>query len=85
MSASLPEGVFHLLTADDDVAGKEVGYVVRSGRSLVAFEVKTGARRATLSGLAEFAKAFHPDRTLLVGADGIPLAVFLSEPAESWL
>lgn len=65
--------------------GKEVDYVVRSGRSLVAFEVQTGARQATLSGLAEFAKAFHPDRTLLVGADGIPLADFLSEPAESWL
>ncbi len=65
--------------------GKEVDYVVRSGRSLVALEVKSGARRAAPSGLAEFAKAFHPDRTLLVGADGIPLAVFLSESAESWL
>ena len=51
---------------------------------MVAFEVKSGTRRATPSGLAEFAKAFHPDRTLLVGADGIPLAEFLAEPVESW-
>jgi predicted AAA+ superfamily ATPase len=65
--------------------GKEVDYVVRSGRSLAAFEVKSGARRSTPSGLAEFAKAFHPDRTLLVGTDGIPLAEFLAEPVESWL
>lgn len=41
--------------------GKEVDYVIRSGRSLVAFEVKSGTRRATPSGLAEFAKAFHPE------------------------
>jgi uncharacterized protein len=59
--------------------------VVRSGRSLAAIEVKTGVRRATLSGLAEFTKTFHLDRTLLVGEDGIPLAGFLSEPIESWL
>ena len=65
--------------------GKEVDYVIRSGRSVVALEVKSGAQRATPSGLAEFAKAFHPDRTLLVGTDGIPLANFLSEPVESWL
>ncbi|MGH3772506.1 MAG: hypothetical protein ACRDRW_14115 [Pseudonocardiaceae bacterium] len=51
----------------------------------MAFEVKSGARRAAPSGLAEFAKEFHSDRTLLVGADGISLTVFLSEPVESWL
>jgi hypothetical protein len=44
----------------------------------VAVEVKS-------SGLAEFAKAFQCDRTLLVGSGGIPLAEFLSEPVESWL
>ena len=65
--------------------GKEVDYVVRSGRTLAAFEVKSGARPATPSGLAEFAKAFHPDRTLLLCTDGIPLAEFLAEPVESWL
>jgi uncharacterized protein len=65
--------------------GKEVDYVVRSGRSLAAIEVKTGARWATPSGLAEFTKTFHPDRALLVGENGIPLADFLSEPVESWL
>jgi uncharacterized protein len=62
-----------------------VDYVVRSGRSLVGFEVKTEAHRATRSGLAEFAKTFEPDRALLVGADGIRLEDFLAEPVESWL
>ncbi len=65
--------------------GKEVDFVVRSGRSLVAFEVKSGDGRATRSGLVEFAKLFGPDRTLIVGTDGIPLADFLTEPLESWL
>lgn len=55
----------------------------RPGRSVggSALPVLTGgARRATPSELAEFAKAFHPDRTLVVGEDGISLAA-----VQSWL
>ena len=39
---------------------------------------------ADTSGMAEFEKQFSPIRSLVVGADGIPLNEFLSEPAEHW-
>lgn len=43
-------------------------------------EVKSG--RTRLPGMAAFATAFTPDRTLLVGGDGIAVEEFLSKPAE---
>ena len=50
----------------------------------MAIEVKSGPQRRDTSGMAEFEKQFHPVRTIVVGADGIPLNEFLSEPAERW-
>jgi len=35
--------------------------------------------------MVAFRKAFEPQRTLLVGADGIDLAQFLSRPIEDWI
>jgi hypothetical protein len=35
--------------------------------------------------MAALAKAFPVKRQLLVGAQGIPLADFLSEPATKWM
>ena len=64
---------------------REVDFVVRAGRSLVAIEVKSGRRGDTLPGMAAFAEAFRPTRTLLVGADGIPLEEFLLQPVEHWV
>jgi len=55
--------------------------VVRAGKRLVAIEVKSGRRRDALSGMAAFVEAFQPDRTLLVGSDGIALETFLSRSA----
>jgi hypothetical protein len=63
----------------------EVDFVVRAGRRIVAIEVKSGPRRGRLSGLEAFDSAFHPDRKLLVGGDGIPLESFLERPVEHWL
>jgi predicted AAA+ superfamily ATPase len=63
----------------------EVDFVVRAGRSVTAIEVKSGRRRGRLSGLEAFSAAFHPDRTLLVGGDGIPLESFLERPVELWV
>jgi hypothetical protein len=34
--------------------------------------------------MAAFRKAVEPDRTLMVGADGIDLAQFLSRPIQDW-
>lgn len=64
---------------------REVDFVVRARRRLVAIEVKSVGRRRALHGLATFDAAFHPDRKLLVGADGIALDEFLTRPVEHWL
>ncbi len=64
---------------------REVDFVVRSGRTLTAIEVKSGRTPEALPGLAAFAEAFKPQRTLLVGADGIAIEDFLSRPVEHWL
>ena len=64
---------------------REVDFVVRSGRRLLAIEVKSSRARSALPGLAAFADAFLPQRTLLVGADGVAVEEFLSHPVEHWL
>lgn len=64
---------------------REVDFVIRAGRRVVAIEVKSGRPRAGRSGLDAFAAAFAPDRVLLVGGDGVPLETFLAEPVERWL
>lgn len=64
---------------------REVDFVVRAGRRLVAIEVKSGRAPATLPGLAAFADAFRPQRSLLVGGDGIPVEEFLSRSVEHWM
>ena len=64
---------------------QEVDFVVRAGRTVVAIEVKSSRTPHAFSGLAAFSGAFKPKRTLLIGADGIPLDEFLSRPVEHWL
>ncbi|MFA6107312.1 MAG: ATP-binding protein [Candidatus Latescibacterota bacterium] len=65
--------------------GREVDFVARAGKRLVAIEVKSGRGATALPGLTDFTIAFQPSRTLLVGGDGIPVAEFLAQPAEYWL
>ncbi|MBI5432261.1 MAG: ATP-binding protein [Planctomycetes bacterium] len=64
---------------------REVDFVLRAGKTLVAIEVKSGRARDARPGLAAFSEAFGPKRTLLVGGDGIPLDEFLLRPVEAWL
>lgn len=64
---------------------REVDFVVETGRGLVAIEVKSGRRRDTLPGLEAFSTEFKPRRTLLVGADGVPIEMFLTRPASHWI
>ena len=63
----------------------EVDFVLDHGKTLVAIEVKSGARRVALPGMEAFARLFKPKRQLLVGGQGIPLEEFLSHPAAHWL
>jgi uncharacterized protein len=62
-----------------------VGFVVRTGRTVVAIEVKSGRAPTSFSGLDAFSKTFKPKRTLLVGGDGIALDEFLAKPVKHWL
>jgi predicted AAA+ superfamily ATPase len=64
---------------------REVDFVVRTERRLVAIEVKSGRRRDALPGLAAFGAAHRPARTLLVGGDGISLEEFLGRPVADWV
>jgi hypothetical protein len=64
---------------------REVDFVMRAGRTLVAIEVKSARARHALTGLSAFAEAFKPRRRLLVGGDGVPIEEFLAHPVEEWL
>ena len=63
----------------------DVDFVLERGPHLLAVEVRTGAFRGSPSSLDAFRKRYPRARTLLVGEGGVPLAEFLSEPAEYWL
>lgn len=63
----------------------EVDFVTRRGRTVSAIEVKSGRSRKTHAGLSAFVRAFPRTRTLLVGGEGIPLDVFLTEPPSRWM
>jgi predicted AAA+ superfamily ATPase len=64
---------------------REVDFIVRAGRMVLALEVKSGRSPDSFPGLDEFSRAFKPTRTLIVGGDGITLDEFLTQPVEHWL
>jgi predicted AAA+ superfamily ATPase len=64
---------------------REVDFVVRAGRRVTAIEVKSARARDMQVGMAAFAEAFKPARSLLVGGDGIGLEDFLLRPATHWI
>jgi len=63
----------------------EVDFVLHQGKTTVAIEVKSGARRESLPGMEAFVRQFKPKRQLLVGGQGIALEEFLSKPATHWI
>jgi uncharacterized protein len=58
--------------------------VVKAGRRVTAIEVKSGRAPLAHRGLAAFAETFKPQRSLLVGGDGIPLEEFLARLVLHW-
>jgi uncharacterized protein len=54
----------------------EVDYVVEYKKRVIALEVKSG-KTGKLSGLNAFNKKFHPEKSLLIGAGGIPWQEFI--------
>ncbi|OPY84632.1 MAG: hypothetical protein A4E72_02143 [Syntrophus sp. PtaU1.Bin208] len=65
--------------------GREVDFVLRAGKTVVAIEVKSGALKNNLPGMEAFDRAFKPRRKLLVGDEGIPLEKFMLTPAIDWV
>lgn len=63
----------------------EVDFVVKAGRRLTAIEVKSGRAPQAHPGAAAFAAAFKPQRTLLVGCDGVTVEEFLLQPVTHWV
>ena len=64
--------------------GKEVDFILRLNKAVVAIEVKSGYSKGSLPGMEEFGRIFKPKRKLLVGGEGIPVEKFLSVPVENW-
>ncbi len=63
---------------------REVDFVGARGKTLVAFEVKTGIRKRALPGVSAFAGKYPVTKKLLVGTGGIPLEEFLLTPPVAW-
>jgi uncharacterized protein len=64
---------------------REVDFVLKQNKKVVAIEVKSGRRRDSLRGMSAFSNAFQTTRKLLVGGDGIPVEEFLAKPVDDWL
>jgi uncharacterized protein len=63
----------------------EVDFILSGHRKLIAIEVKSSAHSPLLKGMQVFMERNKVAKSLLVGAEGIPLTEFLSHPAEHWL
>ena len=64
---------------------KEVDFVLKHGNNITAIEIKSGLKQVHQSGMDLFMKQFKPNRVLLVGNQGIPVADFLSSPITDWI
>jgi hypothetical protein len=64
---------------------REVDFVVRAGKTVLAIEVKSGRAPDGFPGLAAFREAFKSPRALIVGEGGVPLADFLERSVGHWL
>lgn len=63
---------------------REVDFVLRSGKAIVAIEVKSGINKSMLPGMKEFDRIYKPKRKLLAGGDGIPIEKFLTVSVKDW-
>lgn len=65
--------------------GKGVDFIIQHENQLACIEVKSGRQYTSLPGISSFATRFAPQKTILVGGNGIPIEEFLSYPAPYWL
>ena len=64
---------------------REVDFVVKAGRRVLAIEVKSGERSESLQGMNAFLRAYPRARPLVVGSGGVPVEEFLGSEIERWL
>ena len=62
----------------------EVDFVLERGRRVVGVEVKSNGHGTNARGRAAFEARFDAEPCIVVGGDGVPLADFLSSPADRW-
>jgi predicted AAA+ superfamily ATPase len=55
---------------------EEVDFVLEYKKRVIALEVKS-SKTGALSGMNAFVNSFHPEKSILIGADGIPWQEFL--------
>ncbi len=60
-------------------------FVVESGETILAVEVKSGRKKLTVPGMEAFSKEFPVKKKLLTLSGKIPLEEFLSSPVQQWL
>ena len=66
-------------------SNREVDFVLRRGKVVMAIEVKSGRAPTAFPGLESFAEAFKPKRIVVVGTTGVSLEEFLERPVEDWV
>ncbi len=64
---------------------REVDFVAWRGKRVTSIEVKSGRPPEALPGMSAFSASFKPQRTLLIGGDGIDTEEFLARPVEHWI
>lgn len=64
---------------------REVDFILRKGKNVVALEVKSGRKREILKGMELFSARYKPRRTLLIGEGGISVKDFLNSDPVEWL
>jgi len=64
---------------------REVDFLLKSGRSIIAIEVKSGRAKESLAGMEMLSREVRLKRKLLVGGDGISVEEFLRKPLGHWL
>lgn len=64
---------------------KEVDFVLKRGKKLVAIEVKSGNATLERSGIDLFVNEFKPDSVLLIGTQGIAIEDFLKSPISQYI
>jgi predicted AAA+ superfamily ATPase len=64
---------------------REVDFVLAGRSGVLAIEVGSGRPKPSLPGLAAFQRRYGTARTLLIGAQGLPLEVALATPAANLL